>query len=158
MTEKEQIEEMVAVMAASNDPFVDVPIEIMPQVAKALYNADYRKIPENAVVLTNEEYKAHKKLAEAVYEGGAFDHYDNVIKSANILFKEQKNLIEDTRKETAKEIFTEIKSLIDNAKEKLPTFFPKNSKYKQGYESSVKHFEKHILELAERMGVEVEER
>lgn len=109
MTEKEQIEEMVAVMAASNDPFVDVPIEIMPQVAEALYNAGYRKASE-------------------------------------------------VRKEMAKEIFTEIKSLIDNAKEKLPTFFPKNGKYKQGYESSIKHFEKHILELAERMGVEVEER
>lgn len=43
MTKKEQIEEMVSIMAASNNPFVDVPIEIMPKAAEALYNADYRK-------------------------------------------------------------------------------------------------------------------
>ena len=46
MTKQEQIEEMISAMAASNNPFVDVPIEIMPKVAKALYNADYRKADE----------------------------------------------------------------------------------------------------------------
>ena len=48
MTENEQIEEMISAMAASNNPFVDVPIEIMPKVAEALYNAGYRKIDEFA--------------------------------------------------------------------------------------------------------------
>ena len=43
MTEQEQIEEMINTLAASNNPFIDVPIEIMPQIAKALYNAGYRK-------------------------------------------------------------------------------------------------------------------
>ena len=46
MREQEQIKEMVSIMAASNNPFIDVPIEIMPQVAKALYNAGYRKAEE----------------------------------------------------------------------------------------------------------------
>ena len=46
MTEQEQIEEMISTLAASNNPFVDVPVEIMPQVAKALYNAGYRKAEE----------------------------------------------------------------------------------------------------------------
>ena len=64
MTDQEQIEEMVAVMAASNDPFVDVPIEIMPQVAKVLYNASYRKIPENAVVLSKEEFAELQKQVD----------------------------------------------------------------------------------------------
>ena len=41
---QEQIEEMVSIMTASNNPFVDVPIEIMPKVAEALYNAGYRKL------------------------------------------------------------------------------------------------------------------
>ena len=49
--EQEQIEEMVSIMAASNNPFVDVPIEIMPNVAEALYNAGCRKLPFGAVVL-----------------------------------------------------------------------------------------------------------
>ena len=51
MTKQEQIEEMISAMAASNNPFVDVPIEIMPKVAEALYNAGYRKLPVGAVVL-----------------------------------------------------------------------------------------------------------
>ena len=46
MTKQEQIKEMVSIMAASNNPFIDVPVEIMPQVAKALYNAGYRKSEE----------------------------------------------------------------------------------------------------------------
>ena len=51
MTKQEHIEEMISAIAASNNPFVDVPIEIMPNVAEALYNADYRKLPDGAVVL-----------------------------------------------------------------------------------------------------------
>ena len=46
MTKQERIEEMINTLAASNNPFVDVPVEIMPQVAKALYNAGYRKSEE----------------------------------------------------------------------------------------------------------------
>ena len=46
MTKQEQIEETISTLAASNNPFVDVPVEIMPQVAKALYNAGYRKSEE----------------------------------------------------------------------------------------------------------------
>ena len=37
------IEEIVGMLSASNNPFVDVPIEIMPKVAEALYNAGYHK-------------------------------------------------------------------------------------------------------------------
>lgn len=40
---QEQIEEMIGILEASNNPFVDVPIEIVPNVAEALYNAGYRK-------------------------------------------------------------------------------------------------------------------
>ena len=46
MTKQEQIKEMVSIMAASNNPFIDVPVEIMPQIAKALYKAGYRKSEE----------------------------------------------------------------------------------------------------------------
>ena len=51
MTKQEHIEEMISAMAASNKPFVDAPIEIMPKVAEALYNAGCRKLPFGAVVL-----------------------------------------------------------------------------------------------------------
>ena len=62
MTKQEQIEEMISAMAASNNPFVDVPIEIMPKVAEALYNAGYRKLPEYSVVLSREEYEKLRSL------------------------------------------------------------------------------------------------
>lgn len=63
MKDKEnQIEEMVSIMAASNNPFVDVPVEIMPNVAEALYNAGYRKLPKDSVVLSREEYERLKRV------------------------------------------------------------------------------------------------
>lgn len=43
MTKQKQIEEMVDVMTASNNPFIDIPTEQMPKVAEALYDAGYRK-------------------------------------------------------------------------------------------------------------------
>ena len=43
MTKQKQIEEMVDVMTASNNPFIDIPTEQMPKVAEALYYAGYRK-------------------------------------------------------------------------------------------------------------------
>ena len=47
MTKQEHIKEMVSIMASSNNPFVDVPIEMMPKVAEALYNAGYRKLSKD---------------------------------------------------------------------------------------------------------------
>lgn len=62
MTKQEQIEEMISAMTASNNPFVDVPIDIMPKVAEALYNAGYRKLPKDSVVLSREEYERLKRV------------------------------------------------------------------------------------------------
>ena len=68
MTKQEQIKEMVSIMAASNNPFVDVPVEIMPQIAKALYNAGYRKSEEvrkeTAKEIFTEERNLVKDFAE----------------------------------------------------------------------------------------------
>ena len=90
MTKQEQIEEMISTLAASNNPFVDVPVEIMPQVAKALYNAGYRKIPEDSVVLSREEYK--RLLDNAIRVD--MEYLDHELAK--------------TRKETAKEIFYRV--------------------------------------------------
>ena len=48
MTKQEHIKEMVSIMASSNNPFVDIPIEIMPKVAEVLYNAGYRKLHKDS--------------------------------------------------------------------------------------------------------------
>ena len=63
MTKKEQIEEMVSIMTVSNNPFVDVPIEIMPKAAEALYNAGCRKIDDDCAVITKDELKQYKVQA-----------------------------------------------------------------------------------------------
>lgn len=63
MTKNEQIDEMVSIMAASNNPFVDVPIEIMPKATEALYNAGYRKIDDECAVITKAELKQYKSQA-----------------------------------------------------------------------------------------------
>lgn len=83
MTKQEQIEEMVGVMAASNNPFVDVPIEIMPQVAKALYNAGYRKSEE-----------VRKETAKDIYEKAEF-----VVNATSYLIGDKKYLHLDALKE-----------------------------------------------------------
>ena len=64
MTKQEHIKEMVSIMAASNNPFVDVPIEIMPKVAEALYNAGYRKLSKDSVVIQKEEFEIYKKYVD----------------------------------------------------------------------------------------------
>ena len=65
MTKQEQIEEMISAMAASNNPFVDVPVEIMPKVAEALYNAGYRKVSADTLILTENQLK---KIIEEEYK------------------------------------------------------------------------------------------
>ena len=95
MTKQEQIEEMVSTLAASNNPFVDVPLEIMPQIAKALYNAGYRKIPEDSVVLSREEWKQ--------------------IKNSLYYSKEElEKKLQRERKETAKEFAEKLKDYIND--------------------------------------------
>lgn len=63
MTKQEQIENMIDAMTVSNDPFVDVPLEIMPQIAEALYNAGYQKIDDKCAVITKDELNLYKKQA-----------------------------------------------------------------------------------------------
>ena len=88
MTKQEHIEEMISAMAASNNPFVDVPIEIMPKVAEALYNAGYRK-----VLLDTEDGKMVDCVQYAPWQ---------LIKG----YTERE--VNKARKETAKEIFQDL--------------------------------------------------
>ena len=100
--------------------------------AKALYDASYRKIPENAVVLTREEYNELEDLrlnhakdlidANELYEERIADtklEYDNHIKNLEKIIDRQstdlnsqanrlldlKSELENSRKETAEKIF-----------------------------------------------------
>ena len=72
--------------------------------AEELYNAGYRKIPENAVVLTREEYKTLKDLAmdKCHYDCHLIDYPD---------FERERMLRDDTRKETAEKFAERLKAI-----------------------------------------------
>ena len=76
MTKQEQIKEMVSIMAASNNPFIDVPVEIMPQVAKALYNAGYRKDEEVRKETAKEIFKSFENAFSLYYPHGILTYED----------------------------------------------------------------------------------
>lgn len=80
MNKQEQIEEMEKII----DELYNVYDTTAGEIAEGLYNTGYRKIPENAVVLTKEEY---------------------IDLSRNYVGEQ----IEKTRKETAKEIVEKVK-------------------------------------------------
>lgn len=80
--------------------------------AEKLYKAGYRKIPENAVVLTMEEYEKLKLFEERVRSGVCFtqkEWFDYCQKDSNertsLLIKAKK----DTRKETAEKFRNRLK-------------------------------------------------
>ena len=90
MTKQEHIEEMISAMAASNNPFVDVPIEIMPKVAEALYNAGYRKVSADTLILTENQLK---KIIEEEYKKALKSKKENNMGSEKV--KEIKKALED---------------------------------------------------------------
>jgi hypothetical protein len=65
MTDEKQIEEMAKIVGwHCNEKSMDYCDEVDccdECLARDLYNAGYRKIPENAVVLTREEYEKLKR-------------------------------------------------------------------------------------------------
>lgn len=103
MTDKQQINELdIAIRNIVKNNFVKVPnygkyggylcdIDISTSsIATALYNAGYRKIDENAVVLTREEY--YEMLADV-----------KTVKEKLVRMFDRTKA--ETRKETAKEIY-----------------------------------------------------
>ena len=88
MTDKQQIED-IAMELYNNQREIDVtnPYE----VAELIYKAGYRKVDENAVVLTQEE---EQDLIHEMYEKGKFD----------IFIELRSTVYENTRKETAREL------------------------------------------------------
>ena len=103
MNKEPQIEEIIGIMSASNDPFVDVPIEIMSKVAEVLYNAGYRKLPEDSVVLSREEYDSLRLQIQQAHNKGVQAGFDlTIIKQQSI------------RKQAVKEFAEKLKKKVHN--------------------------------------------
>lgn len=129
MTGKEQIEEMAKIV----DEMYNVYTTTADDIAEGIYNAGYRKIPENAVVLTKEEY---------------------IDLSRNYVTEQ----IEQVRKETAKEIFQKVVNICRKEEDFQdgtvntqlePLYF--------GIMNGCAFIRGEVKELAEQYGVEVEE-
>ena len=113
---QEQIEEMVSIMTTSNNPFVDVPIDIMPKVAEALYNAGYRKLPKDSVVLSREEYERLKRVEnekDRLYEI-KLDLENQLIEKGWTEYEGADEIEKRVSKETAEKIFKMLLSKLDS--------------------------------------------
>ena len=99
--DKQMIEEM-AIMISGSTEMDTMGYYRSVEKAKNIYNAGYRKIPENAVVLTKEEYKTLKDLAmdKCHYDCHLIDYPD---------FERERMLRDDTRKETAEKFAERLK-------------------------------------------------
>jgi len=58
----------------------------------------------DAVTISIERYEAYKKLAQEIYNGGAFSPYDRVIQDTRILFMDKKQFIKETIDEIGQEL------------------------------------------------------
>lgn len=127
MTEKQQIEEMALseVNLLANDINQHCPdlaenycggTNCLICLTHALYNAGYRKIPENAVVLTKEEHSDYLVLKND------YEHASEKLKELQgdneRLYRTLGKFKDSVRKETAKEIFTKLIEVANNQHDK----------------------------------------
>lgn len=107
MTDKQQIEkfatDLCKACSLKNCKSEYPPCVKAQWVSEALYNAGYRKIPENAVVLTREEYEWLKDKAKELN-----DIYSNGFRT----LAEVDELIKQERKATAKDFIFKVESYL----------------------------------------------
>lgn len=126
MTKQEQIEEMGKVMPEKikdpldNSRYIIFGKSLRREIARIYYNAGYRKLPEDSVVLSKEEYKRITK--ELVTEQRATEI--------------AKEYFEKIRNETAEKIYLQAKAIVDATKHIV-----------QGREYIYRRFERNYKEL-----------
>ena len=102
--------------------------------ATALYNAGYRKLPKDSVVISMEEYKKLKMLEEGHIT--CDDVYEYVVNS---------------RKETVEKDFITIIKALEERKERVHSFYGVSESV--GVDIAIKT----VKELAKQFGVEIKE-
>lgn len=109
MTDKQQIEDMVKLMAKNWFN------ETMLSTAERLYNANYRKVPENAVVLTREELsKRDYEFRQIGYDECLRDNpkKDIYIKALERKIDQLNAKLDQAGKETAKDFIFKVESYL----------------------------------------------
>ena len=147
MTDKQQIENMAQILFDTvEDAVTFKQTSVLGghvttncyKFAERLYNANYRRVPENAVVLTEEEYNAlmleQKRLKEIV---------DRIPCGYELKDK--------TRKETANEFYNKVNENICSFK-----LENKSQEFIDGYAQAIADICGRLDQVAKQFGVEVE--
>lgn len=117
MTKQEQIEEMAKVMPEKikdpldNSRYIIFGKSLRREIARIYYNAGYRKIDKDNIVLSREEYEKLKQYEEKVENGACFTQKEWLELCDEEYKRETENLSKVRqleRKETAKEILNEL--------------------------------------------------
>ena len=106
-------EEQIAEIAKIIDEMYWVYDTTAGEIAEGLYDAGYRKIPENAVVLTKEEYDKLGLFEETVQEYKSDNGQLVLVKEQKKLQKYSTDIADFIRKETAKEILSKLNALME---------------------------------------------
>ena len=108
------------------------------QIAEVLYNAGYRKIPENAIVLTNKEYNTLLDNITVLQK-----HFNNV-KEDCILYRNKSRSLEQILIQIQEEKKNAIKEFAEKLKEKFDGY---DATSYNGYEEGFHNLQEEINEL-----------
>ena len=120
MTEREKmVEEMYLCADSAYCNWDNAPKDPIWRICEGLYDADYRKVPKGAVVLTKEEYEKLKNKPPFAIIKYDEDKMKEIAKEAakNIVLEFTEKGKDEIRKETAREIFSSIAKDINDEKD-----------------------------------------
>lgn len=154
MNREQQIEEMAKII----DEMYWVYDTTAGDIAEALYNAGYRKIPDGTVVLTNEEYDKLGLFEETVQEYKSDNGQLVLVKEQKKLQKYSTDIADFIRKETAKEIFQKVINICRKEEDfQDGTINTQLEPLYFGIMNGCAFIRGEVKELAKQYGVEVEE-
>ena len=139
---KEQIEEMAKKMKQCYEKYGLLNFKWF---AEAIYNAGYRKVPECAIILTKEEYDKLGLFEETVQEYKSDKGQPVLVKERKTLKKYPTDIADFIRKETAKEILSDLLDLHNSVQD---------INQKTDFYCSIEQF---IAEIEIKYDIEVEE-
>ena len=145
MTEQEQMEEMKDIVHNLWDKLNQDAITTN-DIIDALYNAGYRKLPEDSIVLSMEEFDTLKAENDK-YVKDCIDYIATISKLENKVWEVE----QQASKETAEKDFNAIIQALEERKDRVKAFYGVNESV--GVDIAIRT----IKELAKQYGVEIKE-
>ena len=184
MTKQEQIEEMGKVMPErikdplDNSRYIIFGKSLRREIARIYYNAGYRKLPEDSVVLSKGAYESlatkanvvnaieiRKKTADEILNAvvGAIDNGTffrknfifmmNKVYGVEVQNANNDKTIEQANKKIVRQFYNKIQKMLDEIRQVIEE--PCNGRQNAGY--CVADVDNGLKELAKQFGVEIKE-